>query len=229
MTTLAHAAGRLSSVLSAPFHLTRLVRRRRPRRVKTPTVLQMEAVECGAAALAMVLAHFGRFVPLEELRVQCGVSRDGSKASNILKAAREYGFNARGFKKEPAQLRTMPVPMILHWNFNHFIVFEGFRRGRAYINDPAAGAMRISEQELDQAFTGVVLIFERTERFVRGGERASLLRALARRLTGSGPALAFVVIAGFALLVPGIIAPAFNKVFVDEVLIKGLTTWIKPL
>jgi NHLM bacteriocin system ABC transporter peptidase/ATP-binding protein len=221
----------LSSLLSAPLHVTRVLplRRRAARRARTPTVLQMEAVECGAASLAMVLAYFGRFVPLEELRVQCGVSRDGSKANNILKAAREYGLNAKGFRKEPAQLRGMPVPMILHWNFNHFIVFEGFRRGRAYINDPAAGASAISEEELDQAFTGVALVFERTERFARGGEKASLFRALARRLTGSGPALAFVVIAGFALLVPGIVAPVFNKVFVDEVLIKGLTTWIKPL
>lgn len=217
--------------IATQFETIRFVRPRvsRPKRVKTPTVLQMEAVECGAAALAMVLAYWGRFVPLEELRVECGVSRDGSKASNILKAARKFGLHARAFRKEPVDLRRMPVPTILHWNFNHFVVFEGFRRRWAYINDPAGGALRISEDEFDQAFTGVALVFERTAAFVRGGEQASLLRALRRRLRGSGAALAFVVTAGLALLVPGVIAPAFNKVFVDDILIRGLTTWVKPL
>jgi NHLM bacteriocin system ABC transporter peptidase/ATP-binding protein len=199
------------------------------RRVRTPTVLQMEAVECGAAALAMVLAHFGRWVPLEELRVACGVSRDGSKASNVLKAARAYGLVASGFKGEPAQLRSMPVPMIVHWNFNHFVVLEGFVDGRAYLNDPGSGPTVVSEEEFDQSFTGVALVFEPTREFTPGGERPSILRTLARRLPGSQGALAFVVLAGIALLVPGIVAPTFNKVFVDDVLVKGLSEWIKPL
>ena len=189
----------------------------------------MEAVECGAASLAMVLAYFGRVVPLEELRVACGVSRDGSKANNVLKAARTYGLVAKGFKKEPAQLKAMPLPMIVHWNFNHFLVLEGFRKGKAYLNDPSYGPMVISEAEFDQAFTGVALVFERGPEFEPGGDRPSLVRALARRLPGARLALAFIVLAGLALVVPGIIAPAFNKVFVDEVLVRGMANWVKPL
>ncbi len=198
-------------------------------RVRTPTILQMEAVECGAASLAMVLAHFGRRVPLEELRVSCGVSRDGSKASNVLKAARQYGLVAKGFKREPADLRAMPGPMILHWNFNHFVVFEGFRKGKAYINDPGSGPTALSEAEFDQAFTGVALTFERGPEFAAGGQAPSLVRSVRQRLPGSQVAIAYVLLAGLALVVPGVVAPAFQKVFVDNVLVGGLTEWVRPL
>ncbi len=189
----------------------------------------MEAVECGAASLAMVLAAFGRRVPLEELREACGVSRDGSKASNILKAARTYGLQCKGFKKEPADLRALQGPMILHWNFNHFVVFEGFEKDRAFINDPASGPSSCTIEEFDQAFTGVVLTFERGPDFLRGGEAPGILRAVARRLPGSKFAIAYVVLAGLALVLPGMVAPAFQKVFVDQVLVSGLRNWVTPL
>lgn len=201
------------------------------KRARVPTVLQMESVECGAAALAMVLAHFGKLVPLEEVRAACGVSRDGSKASNMVKAARAYGLVAKGFKTEPKDLRKLTGPMILHWNFAHFVVLEGFhpRKDRVFLNDPGYGPRVVTNEELDQAFTGVVLTFEPSPEFQRGGFKKSMVAALRRRLDGSRAALAFVVLAGLALVVPGLLVPTFSRVFVDDVLVKGLSEWGKPL
>ncbi|HEY4592793.1 MAG TPA: NHLP family bacteriocin export ABC transporter peptidase/permease/ATPase subunit [Thermoanaerobaculia bacterium] len=196
---------------------------------RSPTVLQMEAVECGAAALAIVLAHYGRWVPLEELRVACGVSRDGSKASNMVKAARNYGLVAKGFKKEPQALRSLKLPAILHWNFNHFLVLDGFRKGRVFLNDPATGPREVTEQELDEAFTGVVMTFEPGPDFARKGDPPQLIPALRRRLAGSRAALAFVLLAGLALAIPSLVVPAFSKVFVDSVLLESRRDWLPPL
>jgi len=189
----------------------------------------MEAVECGAAALAIVLAHHGAWIPLEQLRVACGVSRDGSKASNIIKAARSFGLAARGFRKEPSALHELPMPCIIHWNFNHFVVLEGVHGDRVYINDPAIGRRRINMAELDLAFTGVVLTIERTEVFKKLGKKPQGLWLLLRELRGSKQAVALLVILSFALVVPNIVAAGFSKIFVDDILIQHADSWIAPL
>ncbi|MEL7061081.1 MAG: NHLP family bacteriocin export ABC transporter peptidase/permease/ATPase subunit [Acidobacteriota bacterium] len=199
------------------------------KRRKVPTILQMEAVECGAAALAMILAHHGRWVPLEELRVECGVSRDGSRASNVMKAARKYGLKAKGFRKEIDGLYELDLPVILFWNMNHFVVLEGFRGGKAYIADPAQGPRQVSMEELDGAFSGVVLTFAPGEDFAPGGSKPSMMAALGRRLQGSEQALVFAILCGLFLVVPGLVVPTFARVFVDEYLIGGHHSLLKPL
>jgi NHLM bacteriocin system ABC transporter peptidase/ATP-binding protein len=199
------------------------------RRVKAPTVLQMEAVECGAASLAIILGYHGRIVPLEELRSACGVSRDGSKASNVLKGARRYGLNAKGYRREPSEIAAMPLPVIVHWNFNHFLVVEGFDKDKVYLNDPAIGPRTVTHNEFNKSFTGVVLAFEPGEEFVKGGQKPSLIGALRRRLTGSESALFYVVLASLALVLPNLAIPMFTQAFVDNFLVRGLSGIMAPL
>ena len=198
-------------------------------RVRTPTVLQMEATECGAAALAIILAHHRRIVPLERLREDCGVSRDGAKAGNILAAARSYGLEAKGCRYEVEDLLQVPMPVVLFWNFNHFLVLEGLCKGWAYLNDPAEGPRRVDAAEFGRAYTGITLEFRPTAAFQPGGGRSSLVRTLARRLEGSGQGLAFALLAGAALVLPAMVAPAFTGIFVDKVLMGGGRGWVIPL
>lgn len=201
----------------------------RPRRVKTPTILQMEAVECGAAALAIILAHHGRKVPLEKLRVACGVSRDGLKATNIMKAARAYGMEAKGYAKSIEKLKLMELPVIIFWNFNHFLVLEGFGKDRFYLSDPAQGRYHVSNEEFEDSFTGVVIDLQPGEGFERADEKEDLATALKRRISNSRMSLVFVVLASLFLVIPGLIIPSFTQLFIDQFLINGRQSFVMPL
>jgi NHLM bacteriocin system ABC transporter peptidase/ATP-binding protein len=195
----------------------------------TPTILQLESVECGAAALAMVLAFHGRHVPLEQMRVDCGVTRDGSKASGLLRAARAHGLVARGFRKDPHELAQLPLPAIVFVNFNHFVVLEGFHAGRAYVNDPARGRRSVGAAEFDQAFTGVVLTFERGPGFAPGGDPPSVLRSLRQYVDGFRGAIAVAFAIGLMLVLPGLALPWLLGRFVDQVLVAQLPGVAGPL
>jgi NHLM bacteriocin system ABC transporter peptidase/ATP-binding protein len=205
--------------------------RRQPRRlVETPTLLQAEALECGAVALAIVLAHHGRWVPIEDLRAACGVSRNGSTAGNMLRAARAHGLEARALRLEPGALHRLEPPLVLHWNFSHFVVFEGFPdQDHARINDPATGRLTVPVSELDQCMTGVVLAFSPGPSFARRGERPQVLRSLRHWLVGTRGALAHVFLVSLLLAVPGVAMPALSQMFVDQVLVGRDTTPVGPL
>ncbi len=197
--------------------------------VRTPTILQMEALECGAACLAMVLAYYGRWVPLEKLRVLCGVSRDGSKAINIVKAARALGLKASGKRMEPAELNRLAAPAILFINMNHFVVFEGVTKQGVQINDPADGRRSIAAEEFDGMFSGIVLVFEPTDTFVKDGKAPAVLPRLWEMAHESTRPLILLALAGVLLAVFNLLLPGFQRVYVDRILIERLDDWVYPL
>lgn len=198
-------------------------------RKKTPTVLQMEALECGAASLAMILAYYHKYVSLEELRLECGVSRDGTKASNLIRAAKKYGLEAKGFKMEVDALRQLKQPAILFWNFNHFVVYESFKRNSVIINDPATGRRAVEPEEFDEAFTGVVLTFEPSKSFRPDGEKPGIWNRLKKRLTGLASIFTFLGFLSFLFLIPGFVYPTFSRFFIDDILVKNSLGHLKPL
>ena len=197
--------------------------------VKTPTIYQMEATECGAASLAMVLGYYGCFVPLEQMRIETGVSRDGCNARNILKAARKFGMTCKGYTRSVEDLAKIRTPAILHWNFNHFVVFEGFKGGFPYINDPAVGRRKLTMEDLDDSFTGVVLVFEPGENFQKKKRISTLPGFIRERLRGQGAAVAALVAAGILLVVPGLVTPVFSQIFIDYILLGGSSDWLGAL
>ncbi len=196
---------------------------------KVPVVMQMEALECGAASLAMICAYYNKWIPLEQIRVDCGVSRDGANAKNLLVAARSYGFTAKGYRYEPDDLKKHgKFPCIIHWNFNHFVVLDGFKGKKAVINDPAKGNYTVSMETFDKSFTGICLMFEPNENFVPSGKRKSVLSFAVKRLSGAKVAVAFVVFTTLISALIGVITPAFSRIFMDRLLTHESPDWFYP-
>lgn len=195
------------------------------KRAKTPTLIQMEAVECGAASLGIVLGYYKRYVTLEELRVACGVSRDGSNVFNMKRAAEGYGLRAKAFRKSADDLLELTPPFVVFWNYNHFLVVEGFHKDTVYLNDPGSGPRRVSREEFDKQYSEIVVTFEKTEAFQPGGRAPSIWPGVAERLKAVKLPIFFLIFAGFCLMVTNIVAPGLTKIFFDVILGQQIFTW----
>ena len=196
---------------------------------KVPVMMQMEVLECGAACLAMVLAYHGKWLPLEQVRSDCGVSRDGSNAKNIMKAAKNYGLIAKAYRYEPQDLKTsVSMPCIIHWNFNHFVVLCGFKGDKAVLNDPARGNCVVSPKEFDEAFTGICLCFEPGDDFVKEGSKKNIIPYAAKKLSESKSISVFIAVASLIVSVIGVINLAMSRVFVDILLADRGKDWLIP-
>ncbi|MEN6350434.1 MAG: NHLP family bacteriocin export ABC transporter peptidase/permease/ATPase subunit [Syntrophomonas sp.] len=199
-----------------------------PKIAKVPVVMQMENLECGAACLAMILAYHGKWVPLEQVRADCGVSRDGSNAVNILRAARAYGLEASGYRFELEDIGQIEFPAIIHWNFNHFVVLNGFKKNRAVLNDPAGGTVEVPMEVFDKSFTGIALLFGKTVDFVPGGRPRSVTAFAQSRLQGTLAPFLFVILTGILTAVAGVITPVFSRIFTDRILTRANPDWLYP-
>ncbi|MDQ5983753.1 MAG: Lactococcin-G-processing and transport ATP-binding protein LagD [Eubacteriales bacterium SKADARSKE-1] len=199
------------------------------KKTKVPVVMQMEALECGAACLAMIIAYHGKWIPLEKVRADCAVSRDGSNLRDMVNAANAYGLETEAYKCGLEDIKTLPLPAIIHWNFNHFVVLNAFKRDKAIINDPARGTVTVSMDEFDKAFTGVILCLEKGKNFKKGGKPKSVISFAKTRLRGTLVPFVFVVLTGLLITATDIINPGLSRVFMDRILIKpGATTAENP-
>lgn len=196
-------------------------------RVKVPTILQMEATECGAASLSMILAHYELWLPLEKLRQECGVNRDGSKASCVIRAARNRGCNANGYRWTADRLKEVETfPLIIHWEFNHFVVLEGIKGDTCYLNDPAMGRRTVKWDEFRTSYTGVALNIVPNENFKPEGERYNIFKAVAEKLAQDKWAVLFVILLNLGMIIPGLASPVFTQIFLDDILAKKHTDWM---
>ena len=198
-------------------------------RVKTPTILQMEATECGAASLGMVLAYYGKWLPLEKLRQECGVTRDGVNAKNILRAARRLGCVAKGFAGKPEVLRKKEFPLILFWEFNHFVVMDGVENDIVYLNDPALGRRKVPWADFLTSYTGIYLNIRPGEDFVQEGHPYNVAKAVAEKLAEDKWALLFILILGLCMVIPGLAVPVMNQIFIDDVFSMKHPEWTTKL
>ncbi len=197
---------------------------------KVPVILQMEALECGAASLGMILAYYKKYIPLEQLRSDCNVSRDGSSAKYIILAAKHYGLEAKGSRMTLERIKQeTEFPVIIHWNFNHFLVLCGFKKNQAVLNDPAGGTVCVDMDEFDRSFTGIVLKFSPSEEFVPEGEPKSTSAFLKRQLAGNKQIVGLVCILGFVISILSAVKPVFYKIFTDQILIAHLSDWMPKL
>ncbi len=196
---------------------------------RVPVIMQLEMLECGAACLAMIMGYYEKWITLEQARVDCGVSRDGSSARNIVQAARSYGMEVKAYRLEPESLlEEGPFPCIIHWGFNHFVVLDGFKKNKAILNDPARGRVAVSWEEFDREFTGICLTFEPGESFEPSGEKKSVWTYIKERMVGTGQAVAFVVMTTTIIALLGVIQPVFSRIFLDRLLTGKNSNWLWP-
>lgn len=196
---------------------------------RVPVIMQLEMLECGAACLAMIMGYYEKWITLEQARVDCGVSRDGSSARNIVQAARSYGMEVKAYRMEPESLlEEGPFPCIIHWGFNHFVVLDGFKKKKAILNDPARGRVVVPWEEFDREFTGICLTFEPGENFEPSGEKKSVWTYIKERMVGTGQAVAFVVMTTTIIALLGVIQPVFSRIFLDRLLTGKNSNWLWP-